>query len=76
MPLEVGQALIFGLSLVHGGGINNGARTRFSTDIRVVNSLAPVTWSRGVHEDYFVPLCASAGEPVGRALPRRERRAG
>jgi hypothetical protein len=59
VPLEVGQALIFGLSLVHGGGINTGHRTRFSTDIRVANSLAPVQWSRGVNESYFVPLCTS-----------------
>jgi hypothetical protein len=59
VPLAVGQALIFGLSLVHGGGINNGQRTRFSTDIRVVNSLAPVQLSRGVNESYFVPLCST-----------------
>lgn len=60
VPLRVGQALIFGLSLVHGGGVNAGTQTRFSTDIRVANSLAAVSWSRGVHEDYFVPLCSSA----------------
>lgn len=59
VPLKVGQVLIFGLSLVHGGGTNAGRTTRFSTDIRVVNSLAPVAWSRGVHTDYYVPLCAS-----------------
>jgi hypothetical protein len=59
VPLRVGQALVFGLSLVHGGGINSGPHTRFSTDIRVVNSLAPVTLSRGVDEHYFVPLCSS-----------------
>ncbi len=64
VPLRVGQALIFGLSLVHGGGVNTGTRTRFSTDIRVANSLAPVNWSRGVREDYLVPLCSS---PVTRA---------
>lgn len=59
VPLVVGQALIFGLSLVHGGGVNTGQRTRFSTDVRVANSLAPVQWSRGVNESYFVPLCSS-----------------
>lgn len=58
VPLRVGQALIFGLSLVHGGGINTGTRTRFSSDIRVANSLAPVQWSRGVNQSYFVPLCS------------------
>ncbi len=60
VPLRVGQALVFPLSLVHGGGINNSGRTRFSTDIRIANSLAPVSWSRGVHADYFVPLCSTA----------------
>jgi hypothetical protein len=60
VPLAVGQALVFGLSLVHGHGINAGSRTRFSTDIRVVNSLVPVPRHRGVHDDYYVPLCSSA----------------
>lgn len=59
VPLRVGQALLFPLSLVHGGGIDTGTQTRFSTDIRVVNSWAPVSMSRGVHPDYFVPLCSS-----------------
>jgi hypothetical protein len=59
VPLAVGQVLIFGLSLVHGGGVNNGDRTRFSSDIRIVNSLAPVKFSRGVDASYFVPLCSS-----------------
>jgi hypothetical protein len=60
VPLAMGQALVFGLSLVHGHGINAGSRTRFSTDIRVVNSLVPVPRNRGVHDDYYVPLCSSA----------------
>lgn len=55
-----GQALLFSLALVHGGGTNSGTATRFSTDIRLVNSLAPVNFSRGVRTDYFVPLCSSA----------------
>lgn len=59
MPVRVGQALIFGLSLVHGGGANSSNTTRFSMDVRIVNSFAPVSFSRGVHPDYFVPLCAS-----------------
>jgi len=60
VPLRVGQALIFPLSLVHGNTTATGTGTRFSTDIRLVNSWAPVTWSRGVHTDYFVRLCESA----------------
>jgi hypothetical protein len=60
VPLTVGKALVFGLSLVHGHGINAGSRTRFSTDIRIVNSLAPVPRNRGGRDDYYVPLCESA----------------
>lgn len=59
VPLSVGQVLVFGLSLVHGGGANAGPDTRFSTDIRIANALAPVDRSRGVRADYFVPLCSS-----------------
>jgi len=67
MPAKLGQALIFGLSLVHGGGANCSDRTRFSTDIRVVSALAPVQLDRGVRKDYFVPLCSS---PISRSAER------
>jgi hypothetical protein len=60
MPARVGQVLIFPLSLVHGAGMNSSSSTRFSIDIRLVNSMAPVNFSRGVREDYYVPLCSSA----------------
>jgi ectoine hydroxylase-related dioxygenase (phytanoyl-CoA dioxygenase family) len=59
VPVKVGQVLLFVLSLVHGGGTNSGDRTRFSVDIRLVNSLAGVSYRRGVHDDYYVPLCES-----------------
>jgi hypothetical protein len=60
VPLTVGQALVFGLSLVHGHDVNAGARTRFSTDIRIVNSLVSVPRKRSDHDDYYAPLCSSA----------------
>jgi ectoine hydroxylase-related dioxygenase (phytanoyl-CoA dioxygenase family) len=60
VPLRLGQAAIFGLSLVHGGGVNAGTHTRFSTDIRVVNAWAPVRIARGVDDRYFEPLCVSS----------------
>lgn len=59
VPLRVGQALLFSLSLVHGSGTNTSPTTRFSSDIRLVNSLAPIEWSHSVHADYYVPLCSS-----------------
>ena len=60
VPLQVGQAIVFGLALIHGGGVNQSGHTRFSTDIRIAHSLAPVQWARGVREDYFLPLSSSA----------------
>lgn len=56
VPMVLGQALAFSLSLVHGGVENASPATRVSTDIRVVNSLAPVRWSRGVRAEYYRPL--------------------
>lgn len=60
VPLIVGQALIFSLSLVHGQEVNLSKATRFQSDIRVVNSMAPIQWERSVHQDYYESLCASA----------------
>lgn len=59
VPLRVGQALLMSLGLVHGQDVNRGDTTRITTDVRVVNSLAPVAFSRGVRDDYYEPLCAS-----------------
>jgi hypothetical protein len=59
VPLRVGQALVMSLGLVHGQAVNDGTTTRITTDVRVVNSLAPVTLSRGVRDDYYEPLCCS-----------------
>ena len=59
VPIRLGEMLIFSLSLVHGQSINAGAGTRLSTDIRLVNSLAPIEWQRSVHADYYEPLCQS-----------------
>lgn len=58
--LEIGQALIFSLSIVHGQKVNRSQITRFSSDIRVVNSLAPIEWERSVHKDYYTELSSSA----------------
>jgi len=74
IPVRVGQALIFGLSLVHGGGTNSSRQTRFSTDIRIVNSFAPVNFSRGVRTDYYVPFSSSPVSRFAKAfLARNER---
>jgi hypothetical protein len=59
VPLRMGQALLMSLGLVHGQTVNASATTRFSTDVRVVNSLAPIAFARGVRDDYYEPLCSS-----------------
>jgi hypothetical protein len=38
VPVRVGEALVFSLSIVHGQEVNRSHITRFSSDVRVVNS--------------------------------------
>ena len=57
--IKAGQALLFPLSLVHGQEVNSSEITRFSVDIRFVNSYAPIQWERNVHGDYYEKLCES-----------------
>jgi len=59
IPLRTGQALVFGLALVYGSALNTGGRTRISTEIRVVNSLAPRVPGRGTDASSYGPLCVS-----------------
>ena len=42
VPLVLGEALIFSLATVHGSVENRGEVSRWSSDIRVVNALAPL----------------------------------
>jgi hypothetical protein len=72
VTLAVGQVLLFGLGLVHGGVENTGATTRFSADVRVANSLAPVQWARGVRADYYTPLCSAPMTRLARRYPMDE----
>lgn len=73
VPLRVGQALAFGLGLVHGQSVNAAEQTRFSVDVRVVNSFAPVTLARGVRADYYEPLSAAPVTRLARRYPDLER---
>lgn len=57
--VPVGSGLAFPHSLVHGQEVNNSLIPRFSVDIRLVNSLANIEWSRTVHKDYWEELCVS-----------------
>lgn len=65
IPLKMGQCLVFSLSTVHGSRINSGNVSRWSSDIRVVNSFHPVDLS--ARPDYYMPLSSS---PVTKSVQR------
>lgn len=58
IPLKLGEALIFNLATVHGSIENKGICSRWSSDIRVVNALAPVDLS--MRPTYYEKLSRSA----------------
>lgn len=66
VPMRVGQALFMSLGLVHGQEVNAGVTTRISSDIRIVNGLAPVSTTRGVRSDYFTSLWESPSTRAAR----------
>lgn len=76
VPARRGQALVIALSLIHGQAVNRARTTRFSTDIRVVNSQAPIPWSRNVRADFYVPLCTSPVLAQAQAYEAANRAAG
>lgn len=57
VPLKIGQVLIFSLAIVHGAVENKGQKTRWSSDVRVVNALAPVDFQN--RPDYYEPFHSS-----------------
>ncbi|MDR3623853.1 MAG: phytanoyl-CoA dioxygenase family protein [Chlamydiales bacterium] len=67
VPLKMGQALLFSLATVHGSVENRGDITRWSSDMRVLNALAPVDLS--ARPDYYETLCLS---PVTASVKKYE----
>jgi Phytanoyl-CoA dioxygenase (PhyH) len=57
VPLALGEALIFSLATVHGSIENRGQISRWSSDIRVVNALAPL--SPSLKPGYYEKLSSS-----------------
>lgn len=57
IPLKLGQALVFSLAIVHGSCMNKGSVSRWSTDVRIMNALAPVDLSTRC--DYYTPWSCS-----------------
>ncbi len=58
IPLKRGQALVFMLSIIHGSEENNTDYPRWSTDIRVRNSLTSL--NEAMKAGYYKPLKDSA----------------
>jgi ectoine hydroxylase-related dioxygenase (phytanoyl-CoA dioxygenase family) len=71
VPVNAGEALIFSLATVHGSTLNAGSIARWSTDIRVVNALAPVDLSE--RPDYYESLSSSVVSDRARAYEIAER---
>lgn len=71
VPVKAGEALIFSLATVHGSVLNAGPTARWSTDIRVVNALAPVDLSG--RPDYYESLSSSVVSDRARAYEIAER---
>ena len=71
VPVKAGEALIFSLATVHGSTLNSGTTARWSTDIRVVNALAPVDLS--ARPDYYETLSSSVVSDRARAYELAER---
>jgi hypothetical protein len=65
VPVRAGEALVFSLATVHGSVLNAGPIARWSTDIRVVNALAPVDLSG--RPDYYERMSSSVVSDRARA---------
>jgi hypothetical protein len=72
VPVMAGEALVFSLATVHGSTHNGGSTTRWSTDIRIVNALAPVDLS--ARPDYYEELSSSVVSDRARAYEVAEGR--
>lgn len=57
IPLKLGDLLVFSLATVHGSKENQGHSCRWSSDVRVVNALAPIDLS--MRPTYYEPLSRS-----------------
>lgn len=58
IPLKLGQALVFMLSIIHGSEENTSQKPRWSTDIRIKNALIPL--NKEMKKEYYLPFKSSA----------------
>ena len=60
VPLKVGQGILFSPSTIHGQEINNMLNTRFSFDLRLINSNAPVKFKKDLTPRGYKEINSSA----------------
>ncbi len=60
VPLDVGQAVVFSPSVIHGQEQNRMPTTRVSFDLRLVHSFAPTKFCKEPGSRGYVPLSESA----------------
>lgn len=68
VPLKLGEVLLVNLATVHGSTENRGTRSRWTTDIRLLNAMAGVDLS--ARPDYYEPLHDSVVSRAARAYDR------
>jgi sporadic carbohydrate cluster 2OG-Fe(II) oxygenase len=59
-PINIGEALVFPPSTVHGQTINSGQKTRFSFDFRIVSSFVAIDKFSNKKSRGYVPATVSA----------------
>ena len=60
IQLKFGEAILFTPALIHGQEVNRGPHTRFSVDLRLVNTFAPIKIRDDLSSRGYVALAESA----------------
>ena len=64
VPLKIGQGILFSPSTIHGQEINKMITTRFSFDLRLINSNAPVEFKKDLTPRGYKKICMSVIDQV------------
>ena len=64
VPLKIGQGILFSPSTIHGQEINTMITSRFSFDLRLINSNAPVKFKKDLTPRGYKKVCESAIDQV------------
>lgn len=66
IPLKFGEAMVFTPALIHGQEVNEGPHTRFSVDLRIVSTFAPIKIRDDLSSRGYSPLAESAIAAIAR----------